>query len=191
MSLLPQYRKDLKSQSDDHEESVPLWSAADQDEPAPAYPPRQGESSGGENIRHNVTYTFIPRWPIKGTQEDALGVLGETKEETAAIVQRGLPSLAAFPIHRIEFLSPLPIELNSVGRPQQDRWGKILDEAWPTFKHNPPKALRVQIADLPGDAERRQARETRQFRLVLVAIFSPLLLFLIFIGFGISGAFDN
>ncbi|WVF67021.1 hypothetical protein IAT40_001764 [Kwoniella sp. CBS 6097] len=191
MSLLPQYRKDVKSSSDDHEESVPLWSAADDDEPAPAYPPRLGESLGGENIRHNVTYTFMPRWPIKGTQEDALGVLGETKEETVSIVQRGLPSLAAYPAHRIEFLSPLPVEVNSNGTPQFDRWGKILDEAWPTFKHNPPKALRVQIADLPGDAERRQRREKRHLALTLTAIFSPVLCILIFIGFGISGAFDN
>ncbi|WVQ94597.1 hypothetical protein IAU59_001677 [Kwoniella sp. CBS 9459] len=190
MSLLPQYRKDVKSLSDDQEESVPLWSAVDHDEPAPAYPPRVGESSGGDSTRHNVTYTFMPRWPIKGTEEHALGVLGETQEETVAIVQRGMPALAAFPAHRIEFLSPLPVEISADGRLQRERWGKILDEAWPTFKHNPPKALRVQVADLPGDGERRQSRERRKTALILMLAFSPILFFLAAIACAVSGAFD-
>ncbi|WWC90801.1 uncharacterized protein L201_005738 [Kwoniella dendrophila CBS 6074] len=152
-SLLPQYRKDTKGD----EESLPLFSADlenDDLDSLPAYPPRVGESSTTSATIHNVTYTFIPRWPLKGSFQDALGVLGGTKEETISIVQRGFPLLAEYPPSRIEFLSP--VEMDSEGKVINDRWGKILDEAWPGFKHNPPTRLRVQVADLPGDEERNE-----------------------------------
>jgi hypothetical protein len=35
------------------------------------------------------------------------------------------------------------------------RWAALLDETWATLKQNPPKRLRVVVADLPGDAEKR------------------------------------
>ncbi|WRT68304.1 uncharacterized protein IL334_005280 [Kwoniella shivajii] len=177
MSLLPQYRKDVKND----EESVPLFSS--DDDSLPAYPPRVGESSG--TTTHNVTYTFVPRWPIKGSQQDALGVLGESKEETIAIVQRGFNTLAEYSPDRIEFLSP--VEVDSEGKVRDDRWGKVLDEAWPGFKSNPPRRLRVQIADGPGDEQRRNNREKKIVAAVVTGIFSPFVLFGIL---GISGFFD-
>ncbi|WVR03018.1 hypothetical protein IAU60_000007 [Kwoniella sp. DSM 27419] len=175
---LPSYRKDHK----DSEEAVPLWSAdANRDEEAhpPAYPPRHDVGSSSGNVRHNVTYTFIPRWPITGSQQDALGVLGETKEETVEIVQRGLPVLAEYSPDRIEFLSP--VELDAEGRVKDGRWGKILDETWPTFKHNPPTRLRIQVADLPGDEQRRERRNNWICVGVTLLIVSPLFAFAIFL----------
>ncbi|WVW85728.1 hypothetical protein I302_107766 [Kwoniella bestiolae CBS 10118] len=179
MPLLPSYQKHSKSD----EESLPLFDAEDQshNDELPAYPPRVGESSGTGTITHNVTYTFVPRWPIRGDQQDALGVLGETKEETIAIVQRGFPLLATYPPHRIEFLSPVEM-LDAHGRPQPDRWGKIMDEAWVGFRSNPPQRLRVQVADAPGDEERRKKRENFRNWLIVVAFITPLTLFFCFIG---------
>ncbi|WWC63195.1 uncharacterized protein I303_105795 [Kwoniella dejecticola CBS 10117] len=163
MSLLPQYKREKKGD----EESLPFLH--DENDELPAYPPRVGESSG--TTTHNVTYTFVPRWPIKGSQQDALGVLGETKEDTVAIVQRGFPNLAEYPAHRIEFLSP--VEIDSEGKVKGDKWAKIFDEAWPGFKTHPPARLRVQIADLPGDEERRDKREKWIAVYVLAGVFSP------------------
>lgn len=39
-----------------------------------------GVSGEAEVERSNITYTFIPRYPVKGDRQDALGVLGLNKE---------------------------------------------------------------------------------------------------------------
>lgn len=84
MSILPQYQKLGASDSD----PFPIYPAKnrlsfedDDDEVAPAYPPRQG-TAGGDTSR-NVTYTFEPRWPVKGTKENVLGVMGSDKDVSA------------------------------------------------------------------------------------------------------------
>ncbi|OCF40618.1 hypothetical protein I317_05549 [Kwoniella heveanensis CBS 569] len=188
-------------QGKEEAKAVPHETSAENDndvDSPPGYPPPSASTSGlgpgvrealagsgSEDIRHNVTYTFEPRWPmVDASRETALGVLGETKEasilsfltiirkslvlplrrdrlETIAIVQRGLPALAGFPPDRIEFLTYFTGEVDSEGQPVLGGWSKILDEAWPTFRHTPPKALLVQLADLPGDAQRRQQHENK------------------------------
>lgn len=81
MSALPKYRKDM-----DEEESAPLYKndqfvLEDTDEAVPSYPPRVGQCSAGPaSEQNNVKYTFVPRWPIEGDVQNALGVLGRTKE---------------------------------------------------------------------------------------------------------------
>ncbi|OCF36364.1 hypothetical protein I316_01611 [Kwoniella heveanensis BCC8398] len=203
-------------QGEEEAKAVPLETSAENDndvDSPPGYPPPSASTSGlgpgvrealagsgSEDIRHNVTYTFEPRWPmVDASRETALGVLGETKEASIlsfltiirkslvlplsgdrlvgyrpqksaltraairaiAIVQRGLPALAGFPPDPIEFLTYFTGEVDSEGQPVLGGWSKILDEAWPTFRHTPPKALLVQLADLPGDAQRRQQHENK------------------------------
>nr|XP_019006788.1 uncharacterized protein I203_00381 [Kwoniella mangroviensis CBS 8507]OCF70249.1 hypothetical protein I203_00381 [Kwoniella mangroviensis CBS 8507] len=142
------------------EESLPLFDAESNDhehDELPAYPPRIGESSG--STIHNVTYTFVPRWPIVGEPKDALGVLGDTKEETISIVQRAFPILSTYPPNRIEISSLVETEVqNGSGRRADERWCMIMDEAWSGFKTNPPKRLRVQIADGPRDEEKSKCK---------------------------------
>ncbi|WVQ68231.1 uncharacterized protein L199_006438 [Kwoniella botswanensis] len=172
MPLLPSYQKNPKGD----EESLPLFDAdSNEHDELPAYPPRLGESSGVTT--HNVTYTFVPRWPIKGEQKDALGVLGDTKEETISIVQRAFPILSTYPTNRIEISSFVEIDMpNGNGRRSDERWCMIMDEAWSGFKTNPPKRLRVQIADGPGDEERRIKRERRHIALKITAVVCPVIL---------------
>lgn len=85
MSVLPSYRREIQD-----EESAPLYNdsnkfALNDDVEGAVYPPRSGQSSSGE--RSNVKYTFVPRWPIKGETQNALGVLGRTKEVSCSIVK--------------------------------------------------------------------------------------------------------
>jgi hypothetical protein len=47
------------------------------DGPAPSYPPTAGSSSNG---LANITYTFIPQWPVPGKRANVLGVLGRNTE---------------------------------------------------------------------------------------------------------------
>ncbi|KAK8866010.1 hypothetical protein IAR55_001161 [Kwoniella newhampshirensis] len=184
MSLLPQYRKDMTDS-----ESVPLFmDEHDEHDPSPAYPPRLG-ADGPSDGSHNVTYTFVPRWPVLGEQQDALGVLGRTKEETISRVQRGFPQLADYPPNRIEFLVPVPplagaedttfTNNNTLNNNNNnDRWGRVMDEAWPGFQASPPTRLRVQVVDGPGDLEGRKAIERRKALrnnlIVIACIFSPI-----------------
>ncbi|WVF71898.1 hypothetical protein IAT40_006708 [Kwoniella sp. CBS 6097] len=179
MTLLPQYRQDdncseteTNPVNPEGSKSIPLQAPGTDindtchDVPAPAYPPRfdDGDAQNtGNSTRHNVTYMFVPRWPMEDvSQESALGVLGTDKAETIAIVQRGLPALAAFPAHRIEFYSQHTGQVDFGGRPVLGDWSRILDEAWPSFRDTPPKTPKVQLADLPGDAKRREDREASQ-----------------------------
>ncbi|WVF71899.1 hypothetical protein IAT40_006709 [Kwoniella sp. CBS 6097] len=175
MSLLPQYRRDMKPKSDideqEESESLPLWFDAhrddnldDLDEPAPACPPRFSAEleEGSKCEQRNVTYTFVPRRSIEAEQEDILGVLGKTKKDTIANVQKGLPALAGFPASRIEFYSQFTGEVDWADDPRTTGWCKVMDEAWPRFKQNSPRAPRVQIADLPGDAKRRKKHQAIQ-----------------------------
>ncbi|WWD02416.1 hypothetical protein V865_000455 [Kwoniella europaea PYCC6329] len=173
MPLLPSYQKNPKGD----EESLPLFDAdSNEHDELPAYPPRLGESSG--STTHNVTYTFVPRWPIKGEQKDALGVLGDTKEETISIVQRAFPILSTYPPNKIEISSLVEIDVqNGSGRRADERWCMIMDEAWSGFRSNPPKRLRVQIADDPRDEEKRMRRERWHTALTILAITSPFILF--------------
>ena len=180
MSILPQYQRVPATQLDDdvvydHHKSVI------DDEPAPSYPPMPTSSSSGNHS--NVVYTFIPRWPITGETQDALGMLGANKDvrplpissggytddgsspsfdpplpvpqETVAMVQRGFPTLAEYPPDRIEF--HVPVKLDGFGQPEV--WGKVLDEAWGGFDRDPPTKLRVQVADLPGEERARHVDE--------------------------------
>jgi hypothetical protein len=82
MSALPAYKKD-----DESAESQPLWTGEEDinenDDPAPSYPPREASASasgsGSDNPRGSIRYIFQPRWPIPGSEEYALGVLGVDK----------------------------------------------------------------------------------------------------------------
>lgn len=47
------------------------------DGPAPSYPPTAGSSSNG---LANITYTFVPQWPVPGKRTNVLGVLGRNTE---------------------------------------------------------------------------------------------------------------
>jgi hypothetical protein len=47
------------------------------DGPAPSYPPTAGSSSNG---LANITYSFIPQWPVPGKRTNVLGVLGRDTE---------------------------------------------------------------------------------------------------------------
>ncbi|WWD17793.1 hypothetical protein CI109_102235 [Kwoniella shandongensis] len=197
MSLLPQYQKNLpKSDS----ESVPLFSAEyeDNSDPSPAYPPRLG-AEGTLGGVHNVTYTFVPRWPVVGEQQDALGVLGRTKEETIAQVQCGFSILSDYPSNRIEFLVPVPTVADEpatgITRKPEERWGRVMDEAWSTFGTNPPSRLRIQVVDGPGDLEGRQALERRkkqrQIMWTVIAVTCPFwgmasILFIAWLSGGLS-----
>jgi hypothetical protein len=75
------------------EETAPLYKATHRDsldfESAPSYPPRHGQSRTiTDEERSSVKYTFVPRWPIVGDEENALGVLGRTKEVSDLSVSR-------------------------------------------------------------------------------------------------------
>ena len=74
MSILPLYQRVATADADDHD-SYDSHKSLVNDEPAPSYPPMASSSE----THSNVTYTFVPRWPIKGKPQDALGVLGGTK----------------------------------------------------------------------------------------------------------------
>ena len=79
MSLPPKYQRQI-----DDEESVPLYKGEEPrhslDGESGIYPPRFGQASAGNDDGPiNVKYTFVPRWPVVGEEQNALGVLGRTK----------------------------------------------------------------------------------------------------------------
>ncbi|ORX39242.1 hypothetical protein BD324DRAFT_618954 [Kockovaella imperatae] len=123
-------------------------------DPSLAYPPRHGESS---TRKISVTYTFTPRYPVPGSEEHALAVLGETREESARICQRAFPTLADYPIDRIEFSVALK-QTTDNGKPIG--WGKITEDAWESLLYSPPERMMVRVIDAPGDAERRESCST-------------------------------
>jgi len=73
--MLPSYTK----QSEDQDPLLPTTGhGRDSSETAPpTYPPAGPSSAEG---RHNVEYTYFPRYPRTGDVEHAVGVLGNTKE---------------------------------------------------------------------------------------------------------------
>ena len=166
MSTLPEYQR-LPMTED---EAPPAWSkgARSPSLDETSYPPRSMVGSSTQPGT-NVTYTFEPRWPIKGDPEDAVGVMGRDKnvsqskslfqighthgqsffvlKDTIAIVRRAFPILDEYSTDRIEFAIPVDKDAKDV------RWSRVLDDAWPNFVNCPPSRLRVQIADRPGDAE--------------------------------------
>lgn len=76
MSILPQYQR-ISAIDDD---APPPWSKTSRPSfDDVTYPPRPGPSSSFTGIM-NVTYTWEPRWPIKGTAEDVIGAMGRNKE---------------------------------------------------------------------------------------------------------------
>lgn len=60
--------------------------------------------------------------------------------------------LRDFPLDRIEFLAPI----DETKTQASDQWGLVMDEAWSRFDRDPPKVLRVRVADEPGDKEARE-----------------------------------
>ncbi|KAL7418274.1 hypothetical protein Q5752_006730 [Cryptotrichosporon argae] len=173
-SILPQYQPIPQSEP---------WSAlADESWQRPpssdgalggahAYPPRP---DGGAP----VTYIFAPRYPVRGKLESVLGVLGVDKEDTIAKVQRVFPALAAYPLSRIEFLTPLSESSNVV---LEHEWARIMDEAWPRFRHCPPARLKVQVVDGPGDAARRTRRNILLPLGIVLAVFGVFGAFMILV----------
>jgi len=78
--MLPRYTK----QDDDQD---PLLRGTEEErissETAPPTYPPAGPSLAG---RHNVEYTYYPRWPRVGEIEHAVGVLGTTKEVSQRVL---------------------------------------------------------------------------------------------------------
>ncbi|WRT68305.1 uncharacterized protein IL334_005281 [Kwoniella shivajii] len=149
MSLLPTYHKDMKNA----EESVPLWSADEQEhsDTPPAYPPRLGGGgSASGSVIHNINYVLLNgNWK---EDEEAMGILGQSKEETIDIVKRGFPVLSRYPSERIEFLFPIETQ-DSITKFKSTRWVKILDEVWPRVLENPPQTLKIQIGEYTSSGE--------------------------------------
>jgi hypothetical protein len=83
MSNLPKYQReatDLESAPFLHERDE--RSSLDVDRrTVPVYPPSFGldGAAEGEEGRKNVTYTFVPRWPVEGEIQDAIGVIGRNR----------------------------------------------------------------------------------------------------------------
>lgn len=141
MSLLPQYQRlptddlatsthESKRQADDEHNND--YEPQLQTGP-PSYPPRQYPAVGSD-LAGTTTLIFVPRYPMKGSMESVLGVLGHDREvgacsgliclyrlderdygsvgtdiiqETVSIVRRAFPTLSKYPSDRIEFLAPL------------------------------------------------------------------------------------
>ncbi|ORX37946.1 hypothetical protein BD324DRAFT_656176 [Kockovaella imperatae] len=179
-SLLPQYHTKASDSDINDEERQPLTSWKDNDRssspPPPSYPP---QASGSQAHRPNVTYVFVPRWPVKGEQKSVLGVAAG-KDDTIDLVRRAFPVLAEYSPDRIEFLAPSTPETQIDNITQ---WSQILDEAWHGIETNPPARLKVQVIDGPGDLEERTRRKEREDKIVVLAFFClpalGLLLFLI------------
>jgi hypothetical protein len=80
MSKLPEYRRNAD------EESAPLFKGQNRPsldlDAVPSYLPRMGVSSSRDDTddRNTVTYTFVPRWPVKGERQDVVGILGLSRE---------------------------------------------------------------------------------------------------------------
>ncbi|WWC63198.1 uncharacterized protein I303_105798 [Kwoniella dejecticola CBS 10117] len=184
MSLLPQYKSDATHEN--HEESVPLWAAdndykhhdsGEDEESLPGYPPQPIASGSGNNSGnasqgrvHNISYVYVK---ARGPNEEALGVLGRTKDDTVEIVKRGFSELAAIPSERIK----LQIPSQQPGR--EGQWVSILDEAWPQFQDDPPKSLRVKVDETPEETKDRERTETA-IGCVIISLVIAVVLYLIF-----------
>jgi hypothetical protein len=74
-----QYSQRHTSLKSDEAESAPLY--RNDGRSSLDAPPYQLEIMGAGGVgKSAVTYTFEPRWPVKGVRQDVLGVLGATKE---------------------------------------------------------------------------------------------------------------
>lgn len=145
----------------------------------PAYPPSAPVAGTGTSTI--ITYTFVPRWPIKGSKQHAIGPLGHSKEVSAApsdlrlasahpiqecidIMQRGIYSLSKYHPDQIEILAPInPLHTHL----DAHEWGIVMAEAWASFHNSPPKGLKVQIRDEPGNEAASESQLTWFFQLVL------------------------
>lgn len=90
MSYLPQYSE---TADDDHPENESLVKSGHPEVQSGAYPPHQAESSssGTSGPRHHVTYIFDPSWPIQGTRQEVMGVLGrDVRVCTSTLTTKGL-----------------------------------------------------------------------------------------------------
>ncbi|KAI9633966.1 uncharacterized protein MKK02DRAFT_28702 [Dioszegia hungarica] len=139
MSSLPMYRREADSL-----ESASLVKgderlSFEQPPTVPAYPPSAPVAGTGTSTI--ITYTFVPRWPIKGSKQHAIGPLGHSKE-------RGIYSLSKYHPDQIEILAPInPLHTHL----DAHEWGIVMAEAWASFHNSPPKGLKVQIRDEPGN----------------------------------------
>jgi len=70
------------------------------------------------------------------------------------MVQKRFTALASFPPERIEYL--VPMQLDATNKVIDNKWGLVMDEAWPGFQRKPPAYLKVQVQDAPGDAQARK-----------------------------------
>jgi hypothetical protein len=75
-------------------ESQPLKSGFHDDEEhedLPTYPPTgatgSGSGSGNGGDKPNVKYTFVPRYPVKGEVQHAIGVIGGSKEVSRLLIE--------------------------------------------------------------------------------------------------------
>ncbi|WWC90800.1 uncharacterized protein L201_005737 [Kwoniella dendrophila CBS 6074] len=160
MSLLPQYKSDTKF---NEEESLPLWvnhdneddhDHKDDEESLPGYPPRHSDlyisgASGSGTKSHTITYILCKSW---GREDEVLGVLGKSKEETIAITQRIFKELTSIPAERIELLVPFEQDNESGGK--NTKWIKISDDAWSIRFDNsddPPKSLKIKMIPTPEE----------------------------------------
>jgi hypothetical protein len=77
MSDLPQYSRVPNAETGERDSLIKAGRSS-LDESAPSYPPRAGASSA--TTYSNVTYTFAPRYPVKGNTQNVLGVLGRDRD---------------------------------------------------------------------------------------------------------------
>ena len=79
-------------------------------------------------------------------------------QDAIAIVRHAFLTLSEYPPHRIEFLAPVTPDTKIHDITQ---WSKILEDAWGGIQSDPPARLKVQVVDLPGQAEQRASTMTR------------------------------
>jgi hypothetical protein len=72
MSDLPKYSRIPGFEASETESLVKGRGSLDG---TPAYPPRAEAQASGAGP-HNITYTFVPQWPVPGKRTNVLGVLG-------------------------------------------------------------------------------------------------------------------
>lgn len=90
-------------------------------------------------------------------------------KETAEVVRRSFPPLAAYPPGRIDFYAPVD-EKSRIGKEPwgevklYDGWSRIIPEAWPRLENDSPGKLVVMVSDGPGEAEESEYRTSTCFR---------------------------
>lgn len=56
-------------------------------------PGEEAVRSSGEcgEVKSTVTYTFVPRWPVNGTKQHVIGVLGPTRKVSGGSLRFRIP----------------------------------------------------------------------------------------------------